>query len=139
MITVWGTGVLGLQHIFCWGNSSTYNWVLGLGFAAVFFYAYRAGRISQFCLPQLPPFGQLYDRMPFWKGLPALGRVSCICNPSTQQVEAEGFGVPGASGPYSRLSTTSKQTVRNLPSAQLLTVSPRCHKRLGCFPLSESV
>lgn len=76
-------------------------------------------------------FGQLYDRMPFWKGLPALGRVSCICYPSTQQVETEGFGVPGAIGPYSRLSTTSKQTVRNLPSAQLLTMSPRCHRDWG--------
>lgn len=55
MVIVWGTGVLGLQHIFCWGNSSTYNWVLGLGFAVVFFCAYRAGRISWCCLPQLPP------------------------------------------------------------------------------------
>lgn len=139
MVTVWGTG--GLQHIFCWGQSSTYNWVLGLGFDAMFFCAYRTGRISQCCLLQLPP--SLGDFMIGCHSVKVcLHWVECLASviPALSRLRQKNSESQVLVGHIADSQTTTpKQTVRNLPSAPLLTMSPRCHKRLGCFTLSKCV
>lgn len=142
MVTVWGTGVLGLQHIFCWGHSSTYTWVLGLGFDALFLYAYRTGRISWCCLPQLPP--SLGDcTIGCHSGKVCLHWAECLASvipalSRLRQKDSE-FQVWVGHIVDSLLNNNIKANSQKPAQCQLLKMSPRCHKRLGCFPLSKYV